>query len=439
MSRYYSRSTDEVERVPLSSSHEPLDRQSHYLNQQSTHQPENAFERLRAARQYSRKTSARGRPSYEYSSSPPPPPPHRDVPGRIWGDHLGYINYSAPQSLTTPGADNFGDQAAGGIAGIAIGVADANQRQSGVNAMRYTPGYDIRDGPQYEMAEERPSLPREHVSETSLTPLETAAMAPGISAPEPSRSSVNYSAASPPISSRSPVSYMGEPYTDSPNHRYSRNIDPSLVEEFDPETIDDDGDYGLYYGRKSNRNSLIGSARGSMLSLGTHSNSSMAAGLALSGANATGPVSGNRSRATSSAGVSTYAPVSTAVQPDPLDENYDLVAEKAEWEKEERKSNKKKMWIMTGVVAILIVGGIIGGIIGGVKPKLAGSKSSSSDTASTDTTKNGVLNKNSQEIQALMNNSALHKVFPGMDYTPLNTQYPDCLSKLLRMTIKEHY
>lgn len=26
-----------------------------------------------------------------------------------------------------------------------------------------------------------------------------------------------------------------------------------------------------------------------------------------------------------------------------------------------------------------------------------------------------------------MNNQDLHKVFPGVDYTPLNTQYPDCL------------
>ena len=37
------------------------------------------------------------------------------------------------------------------------------------------------------------------------------------------------------------------------------------------------------------------------------------------------------------------------------------------------------------------------------------------------------LGKDSAEIKALMNNPNLHKVFPGMDYTPLNTQYPDCL------------
>ena len=37
------------------------------------------------------------------------------------------------------------------------------------------------------------------------------------------------------------------------------------------------------------------------------------------------------------------------------------------------------------------------------------------------------LNKDSSEIKALMNNADLHKVFPGMDYTPLNSQYPDCM------------
>lgn len=37
------------------------------------------------------------------------------------------------------------------------------------------------------------------------------------------------------------------------------------------------------------------------------------------------------------------------------------------------------------------------------------------------------LGKNSDEIKKLLNNQNLHKVFPGMDYTPLNAQYPDCL------------
>ena len=31
------------------------------------------------------------------------------------------------------------------------------------------------------------------------------------------------------------------------------------------------------------------------------------------------------------------------------------------------------------------------------------------------------------EVKALLNNKAFHKVFPGMDYTPLNAQYPECI------------
>lgn len=62
---------------------------------------------------------------------------------------------------------------------------------------------------------------------------------------------------------------------------------------------------------------------------------------------------------------------------------------------------------------------------------IAGNKKSggngSGGSAADDTNKNGDLDINSSEIKALMNNKNLHKVFPGMDYTPLNTQYPDCL------------
>jgi exo-beta-1,3-glucanase (GH17 family) len=38
------------------------------------------------------------------------------------------------------------------------------------------------------------------------------------------------------------------------------------------------------------------------------------------------------------------------------------------------------------------------------------------------------LGKDSAEIKALMNNKNLHKVFPGIDYTPWGTQYPLCFT-----------
>ncbi|KAI7059816.1 hypothetical protein KC352_g43849, partial [Hortaea werneckii] len=34
----------------------------------------------------------------------------------------------------------------------------------------------------------------------------------------------------------------------------------------------------------------------------------------------------------------------------------------------------------------------------------------------------------SKQVKELLDNDALHKVFPGMDYTPYNAQYPDCLT-----------
>jgi hypothetical protein len=58
---------------------------------------------------------------------------------------LGYADRdSNPYEIVTPGADNFSEQASGGLAGIAMGVADAHARESGLEAMRNTPGYDPR-------------------------------------------------------------------------------------------------------------------------------------------------------------------------------------------------------------------------------------------------------------------------------------------------------
>lgn len=78
---------------------------------------------------------------------------------------------------------------------------------------------------------------------------------------------------------------------------------------------------------------------------------------------------------------------------------------------------------------MIIVGAIIGGVVGGLlsNNKKDGGDKSKGDSAQEDTDKNGLLDINSKEIKDLLGNPNLHKVFPGMDYTPLNTQYPDCL------------
>lgn len=83
-------------------------------------------------------------------------------------------------------------------------------------------------------------------------------------------------------------------------------------------------------------------------------------------------------------------------------------------------------WIVGVVIGAVIVIAIIAGIIGGV----LGSHNSSSGSSSTSNPNipSNSLGPNSPQIQKLMNNKNLHKVFPGIDYTPWGTQYPLCLT-----------
>jgi len=98
-------------------------------------------------------------------------------------------------------------------------------------------------------------------------------------------------------------------------------------------------------------------------------------------------------------------------------------AEKSDWLSRQTSGNKRLKWMVGGLIALVIILAIVGGTIGSV---FANKNSSSSTSSSTD---NGPdLTKESPAIKALMNNPNLHKVFTGIDYTPLNAQYPDCLT-----------
>ncbi|KAE8454682.1 hypothetical protein EG329_000305 [Mollisiaceae sp. DMI_Dod_QoI] len=404
--------------------HSPFNSPPHPSFNPAAHS-ESSFNRLRAARRYSQDRQQQPLQGYGDTSpiAAPAPPPHRDVPpyrdaeGRLWGRELGYTN--SAYSNITPGADNFGEQAAGGMAGIAMTVADANARESGLEAMRNTPGYDPRmersgfeeDIPLEDSPFTRPTGRQSEMSSTSLTPLGPAAFPPGMATPQ-ARSMV----------SRSPHSFEHQPYVDNPpfnEFRYSANVDPNLA-QFDPNTIADDGDDGLEY-RQQNRSS--------MLSLGRHSDPSVpqVAGAAAAGG-VLGALGGLVARTASG------NPLPTAYDP-VKGSTYDLGEgrEKSEWLKSQSSGKKRMKWIIIGIVGFLIAGAIAGGIVGGVlSSRHSGSGSSSSQpqgqSAGQDTANNGDLNKNSAEIQKLLNNPKLHKVFPGIDYTPMYTQYPDCLS-----------
>jgi len=98
-----------------------------------------------------------------------------------------------------------------------------------------------------------------------------------------------------------------------------------------------------------------------------------------------------------------------------------------------RKSRKWKLFLIIAI-AVAVIAGIVLGILFGVVFKQDDRKTSSSSggggggtSAADDTNSNGDLNADSAEIKALMNNKDLRKVFVGMDYTPYNTQYPDCM------------
>ncbi len=341
----------------------------------------------------------------------PPVPMHRDPQGRYWGQELGYSNSMA--SNTTPGADNFSEQAAGGIAGIAMGVADAHARESGLEALRHTPGYhqpyddptprdygqpvglNLHDIPGYGAYESLRPSSRLESSQSSLPPFNAAAMPPP---------------------SRSPHSFQGSYYSDSPYNRLSRNLEPAMG-AFDPNNIEDDGDDGLEYTHHN---------RGSIQNL--TGNASRSSAVPVGAAAATGGVMGALGGLVgrSVSGNNQYGPVSNSG-----DTGYDLgrPREKSEWLKSQSSSKKRWKWIIASTAIFLIVAGIIAGVaVPLLTKKNSSGSSSNSQSASGDTAANGDLGINSPEIQALMNNKDLHRVFPGMDYTPMNTQYPDCLS-----------
>lgn len=97
--------------------------------------------------------------------------------------------------------------------------------------------------------------------------------------------------------------------------------------------------------------------------------------------------------------------------------------DKSAWLSRQTTGKKRLKWLVAGGIALIILLAVAGGVVGSLFSK----KSSSSSSISSDDD-GTTLTKSSAAIQALLNNSQLHKVFPGIDYTPYNSQYPACLS-----------
>ncbi|KAK4039752.1 glycoside hydrolase [Parachaetomium inaequale] len=449
--RYYSE--DEMaERQPLGGSGpSPRHRQDQqpYRDQQDAYHsppsqyrpgghPDSSFDRLRAQRRYNQ-DPANGRGigpyaaagatpnAYGDSASPLRGSPQRGTDRRSWGQGTSYpppTQRPSPQSTITPGADNFSNAAAGGMAGIALTVAEQNARESGLNAIHnqqpyqqqgHGQGYDERDilppGDYY---------PGDRNSHSSLQGLNAVPAGSGYATP----------------GQRTPR--IGDIYTDDPYQNLSRHRDSTLG-VVNPHDIADDGDDGLDYGRRGPRTS--------MLSLGSSRGGAAAAGGAVTGGVLGGLVGRNGSGSVSNQ----YAPVNNGVTGDSASGGsggggmYNAAPAAAAggekpWQAAGASKDRGKKWriAIIALVVFAIVAGVVLGVVFGVvlKKDNGGSSGSSSgggssgdtSTAAGDTQANGDLSIDSDEIKALMGNPDLRKVFPGMDYTPLNTQFPDCIN-----------
>ena len=82
-------------------------------------------------------------------------------------------------------------------------------------------------------------------------------------------------------------------------------------------------------------------------------------------------------------------------------------------------------WIVGSIIVVVILAAVAGAVAG-VLLSRNGSGSSGGSAPSVDNI-DGLLDINSPQVRDVLGNKNLHKVFPGMDYSPLKTQYPDCI------------
>ncbi|KAI4284950.1 MAG: hypothetical protein L6R35_004757, partial [Caloplaca aegaea] len=346
---------------------------------------------------------------------------------------LSYSTSSGTTSTTTPGVDNMAASAAGGgIAGIAFGVANTHERDSGVEALRSleslqqnSRGLPPERG--YGIGAENPYVPEPLRNGRSLPAHDPfATPAPSTHNPfEDNRQSASRGSLTPTQSRHSIPLYEYLPdssarYSDNPYSRVSTAWDPRVSRaDIDPNTIDDDDNDGV--GQPLPQ-------RKSMLGLRSHSNQNHPATAAAGGV-AAGGVLGTigglvgRNNPASRDASGQYNPVG---QSGLEDSN----VEKSEWLSNQTSGRKRLRWLLGILLGLILIGAIVGGVIGGIQAsknhKAAPSGSDIPQTAADDDGR-GDLDKDSAEIKKLLKNPNLHKVFPGVDYTPYATQYPDCL------------
>lgn len=346
----------------------------------------------------------------------------------------------------------MGESAAGGgIAGIAMGVANTNERESGVEALRSLDGIPQSDH----------GLPPERVYNTggSDTPYNYATppvfrslqhqdpyASPAPSATNPFDDENRQLSATPSPGQLTPRAYqshssipmqnftspdgsagVGGSYLDNPYKRFSTAWDPRIGKgDIDPNDIEDDGDDGMAPPVPRRR---------SVLGLKSHLDSSSSGGpapvaAAASGGGMLGALGGfvGRKNVASDGGRDPSGQYGSV----PLSGFDDGGIEKSDWLRRQTSGRSKLRWIVGIIIVILIIAGITGGVIGGIRAarsdRSQNPPSITGQSAADDNEQNGDLGKDSTEIKKLLGNPDLHKVFPGMAYTPFNAQYPECLT-----------
>jgi exo-beta-1,3-glucanase (GH17 family) len=347
-----------------------------------------------------------------------------------------YSDFSPPQTTTetTPGADNLGEAAAGGgINGIAMGVASANERESGAQALRDiqnwgsngagSPAGPPRGQPLAADASGTPFGDSYYDSPTPPRPIHTqpsygsnAPLAAG-AIPPPSALTASSSERSLPLGNRPSPPESVALYADNPYNRYSSSnlaLAPQLG-EINTTYADDDDDWGM-----GNTPMTTQQKRRSFVPFRPSRDESRettppAAGAAVAAGAGLHPTSNGSYKAVpgGSAGANGSA---TA-----------LAREKSDWMEDQDRSRRKRVtWMVGAIIVLVVVGAILGGILGTQLNKGGGEGHEEAQKAVEEDNKTE-LTKDSSEIKALMGNKDLHKVFPGVDYTPLNAQYPDCM------------
>ncbi|ODM20772.1 putative glucan endo-1,3-beta-glucosidase btgC [Aspergillus cristatus] len=311
-------------------------------------------------------------------------------------------------TAATPGMDNMGPSSVGGgIGGIALGVANGHGHSNDLDDGYVGPperGYNTpgADNPYIPSPPFVPS-PGAGMSSDSLRPRDSYGQAAGQSS---SQNLLSAQSTQQQQGAQQPRPYLGTAaggiMSDGPyqrNSAYSGGDYPLFV---NPDEIIDDGDDGILPPGR-NRGMGGGAAAGAAGGAALFKSKKAAADTTQYG-----PVPG----AAGGAGAGASAAALEA-------------GEKKHWS----AGSKKRGWLVGLILGFIVVGAIVGGAVGGILGH-RGNTTREKDTihsASDDLKQNGDLDKDSHEIKELMNNKDLHKVFPGVDYTPWGVQYPLCL------------